>query len=36
MALETFSGGTPPVERKAFRFDDQKVNLHVKGNELEP
>jgi catechol 2,3-dioxygenase-like lactoylglutathione lyase family enzyme len=36
MALETFTGGTPPVERKAFRFGDQKINLHVKGKELEP
>jgi 5,10-methenyltetrahydrofolate synthetase len=36
MALETFIGGTPPVERKAFRFGDQKINLHVRGKELEP
>ena len=36
MALETFIGGTPPVERKAFRFGDQKINLHVKGKEFEP
>ncbi|MCD8516510.1 MAG: VOC family protein [Burkholderiaceae bacterium] len=36
MRLETFSSGTPTVERKAFRFGDQKINLHVKGKEFEP
>jgi catechol 2,3-dioxygenase-like lactoylglutathione lyase family enzyme len=36
MALESFIGGTPPVERKAFRFGVQKINLHVKGREFEP
>ncbi|MFS2036236.1 VOC family protein [Polaromonas sp. CT11-55] len=36
MALETFTGGTPPVERKAFKFGQQKINLHVKGHEFEP
>ncbi len=36
MALEQFIGGTPPVERKAFRFGDQKINLHVKGREFDP
>ncbi len=36
MALETFVGGTPPVQRKAFRFGNQKINLHVKGAEFEP
>ncbi|RYX96086.1 MAG: VOC family protein [Comamonadaceae bacterium] len=36
MQLESFIGGTPPVERKAFRFGDQKINLHVKGRECEP
>lgn len=36
MTLETFTGGTPPVERKAFKFGDQKINLHVKGREFEP
>jgi catechol 2,3-dioxygenase-like lactoylglutathione lyase family enzyme len=36
MTLETFTGGTPPVERKAFKFGRQKVNLHVKGREFEP
>lgn len=36
MQLESFVGGTPPVERKAFRFGNQKINLHVKGREFEP
>ena len=36
MALETFVGGTPPVERQAFRFGLQKINLHIKGSEFEP
>ena len=36
MQLESFTGGTPPVERKAFRFGNQKINLHVKGREFEP
>jgi catechol 2,3-dioxygenase-like lactoylglutathione lyase family enzyme len=36
MQLESFVGGTPPVERKAFRFGIQKINLHVKGREFEP
>ena len=31
MRLESFGGG-----RKAFRFGNQKINLHVRGNELEP
>jgi len=31
MALETFGPG-----RKAFRFGNQKINLHVKGHEFEP
>jgi len=31
MALETFGEG-----RKAFRFGNQKINLHVKGHEFEP
>ncbi len=31
MTLATFGGG-----RKAFRFGNQKVNLHVKGREFEP
>lgn len=36
MRLESFVGGTPPVERKAFRFGNQKINLHVKGREFNP
>jgi catechol 2,3-dioxygenase-like lactoylglutathione lyase family enzyme len=36
MKLESFIGGTPPVERKAFMFGNQKINLHVKGREFEP
>ncbi len=36
MQLETFIGGTPPVERQAFKFGRQKINLHVQGREFEP
>ena len=36
MKLESFSGGTPPVERKALKFGAQKINLHIKGKEFEP
>lgn len=36
MTLESFIGGTPPVERKAFKFGNQKINLHVKGREFNP
>ena len=36
MQLESFVGGTPPVERRAFRFGNQKINLHVQGREFEP
>ncbi len=36
MALERFVSGMPPVERKAFRFGQQKLNLHVRGKEFEP
>ncbi|MCJ9713435.1 VOC family protein, partial [Bordetella hinzii] len=31
MTLETFGQG-----RKAFRFGNQKINLHIKGSEFEP
>ena len=31
MSLESFGEG-----RKAFRFGNQKINLHVKGKEFEP
>ena len=36
MQLETFVGGTPPVSRRAFRYGNQKINLHVQGSEFEP
>jgi len=36
MRLESFIGGTPPVERQAFKFGSQKMNLHVQGSEFEP
>jgi catechol 2,3-dioxygenase-like lactoylglutathione lyase family enzyme len=36
MRLEIFVGGTPPVERRAFVFGRQKINLHVQGCEFEP
>lgn len=36
MQLERFVGGTPPEERRAFKFGNQKINLHVKGHEFEP
>ncbi|MEY2780537.1 MAG: hypothetical protein RL307_241 [Pseudomonadota bacterium] len=36
MQLETFTGGTPPVQRRAFKFGHQKINLHVQGAEFEP
>jgi catechol 2,3-dioxygenase-like lactoylglutathione lyase family enzyme len=36
MTLESFVGGSPPVERRAFRFGRQKINLHVQGREFEP
>jgi len=36
MRLETFSAGSPAVERKAFRFGHQKINLHIRGREFEP
>lgn len=31
MTLEMFGAG-----RKAFRFGNQKINLHIKGHEVEP
>ncbi|MEY4295077.1 MAG: hypothetical protein RLY82_765 [Pseudomonadota bacterium] len=36
MQLESFVGGTPPVTRQAFKFGNQKINLHIKGKEFEP
>ena len=36
MSLESFVGRTPPVTRKAFKYGNQKINLHVKGKEFDP
>ena len=36
MTLESFVGGTPPVTRQAFKFGNQKINLHVRGKEFDP
>ena len=36
MSLESCVGGTPPVSRKAFKFGDQKINMHVRGKEFDP
>jgi len=36
MQLEEFVGGTPPVTRRAFKFGNQKINLHVQGSEFQP
>jgi catechol 2,3-dioxygenase-like lactoylglutathione lyase family enzyme len=36
MKLETFVGSSQPVERKAFKFGNQKINLHIKGKVFEP
>lgn len=36
MTLESFVGGDPPVERRALKFGNQKINLHVQGAEFEP
>ena len=36
MTLESFVGGSPPVTRQAFKFGNQKINLHIKGKEFEP
>jgi catechol 2,3-dioxygenase-like lactoylglutathione lyase family enzyme len=36
MRLDVFVGGNPPVERRAFSFGKQKINLHVQGAEFEP
>jgi len=36
MKLETFFGGNPKVERKALKYGNQKINLHVYGKEFEP
>ena len=34
--LDSFLAGEPAVERKAFKFGNQKINLHIKGKEFEP
>jgi len=36
MKLETFFGENPKVERKALKYGNQKINLHVYGKEFEP
>jgi len=36
MRLETFKGDSSSDERRAFRFGNQKINLHVQGAEFEP
>ncbi|MDN3986988.1 VOC family protein [Zwartia vadi] len=36
MHLENFVAGSPPIQRKAFKFGNQKINLHVQGAELSP
>ena len=36
MTLNTFTGGAPPIARRAFTFGQQKINLHVKRAEFEP
>jgi catechol 2,3-dioxygenase-like lactoylglutathione lyase family enzyme len=36
MTLESFVGGAPPVTRQAFKFGNQKINLHVRGKEFDP
>jgi catechol 2,3-dioxygenase-like lactoylglutathione lyase family enzyme len=36
LSLESFSAGSPSVARRAFKFGQQKINLHVQGREFEP
>ena len=36
MHPESFLAGEPAAERKAFKFGNQKINLHIKGKEFEP
>ena len=36
MQLESFFAGEPAEARKAFKFGNQKINLHIKGKEFEP
>ncbi len=36
MKLERFMAGSPPVQRLAVKFGQQKINVHVRGREFEP
>jgi len=36
MKLETFFVGNQKVERKALKYGNQKINLHIYGKEFEP
>jgi catechol 2,3-dioxygenase-like lactoylglutathione lyase family enzyme len=36
MQLKSFVGGAQSFTRKAFKFGQQKINLHVRGHEFEP
>jgi catechol 2,3-dioxygenase-like lactoylglutathione lyase family enzyme len=36
MQLEHFLSEDSAIERKAFKFGNQKINLHIKGKEFEP
>ena len=36
MQLDYFLAEDSAVERKAFKFGNQKINLHIKGKEFEP
>ena len=36
LSLESFDVGSPPLARRAFKFGQQKINLHVQGREFEP
>ncbi len=36
MRLESFAADTPQHERKALKFGQQKINLHIRGREFEP
>lgn len=36
MTVEIFASGSPSVKRKAFKFGNQKINLHIKDKEFNP
>jgi hypothetical protein len=36
MRQQTIAGGTPPVQRPAFVFGPQKVNVHAQGRGSAP